>query len=49
MDVYAAVESYMKRVFSDIHGMKILLVDRETVNEGGEGGLISTFATVGHD
>ena len=32
MDVFTLVEGYMNRLFSDIDGMKLLLVDRETVN-----------------
>ena len=31
MDVFTLVEGYMNRMFSGIEGMKILLVDRETV------------------
>ena len=30
-DVYHAVQSYMNRIFADIVGMKILLVDHDTV------------------
>lgn len=32
MDVFTLVEGYMNRLFSGIDGMKLLLVDRETVN-----------------
>lgn len=31
MDVFTLVEGYMNKMFSGIEGMKILLVDRETV------------------
>lgn len=31
MDVFALVEGYMNKMFSGVEGMKILLVDRETV------------------
>lgn len=30
MDVYSTVEAYMKKIFSQVEGMKILLVDEET-------------------
>lgn len=30
-DVFTLVESYMNKIFSGIDGMKLLLVDRETV------------------
>lgn len=31
MDVFTLVEGYMNKMFSGVEGMKILLVDRETV------------------
>lgn len=31
MDVFTQVEGYMNKMFSGVEGMKILLVDRETV------------------
>jgi len=34
MDVFTLVEGYMNKMFSGIEGMKILLVDRETVQTG---------------
>lgn len=33
MDVFTLVENYMNKMFSGVEGMKILLVDRETVME----------------
>lgn len=42
MDVFTLVEGYMNKMFSGVEGMKILLVDRETVTNNIKG-IVSFF------